>query len=145
MTCGHAGRNDTPPTLRTHNTCSGRSARLAETSNATIGRVAQHGPDSRALPPSAGFARRDAFGVEPSGNLADAEAIHRVHLIDALDHASLGFKHNVCGRRHVGLADIAVAIRSPTHHADFTGLSPVSFAAARPLQDLRSFVLRDHP
>src|ERR1035438_5591952 len=101
MTCGHAGRNDTPPTLRTHNTCSGRSARLAETSNATIGRVAQHGPDSRALPPSAGFARRDAFGVEPSGNLADAEAIHRVHLIDALDHRSEEHTSELQSLRHL--------------------------------------------
>src|ERR1035441_4523487 len=63
MACGHAGCNHTPSTLRTHNTCSGRGACLAETSNATIGRVAQYGPDSRALPPCAGFGCGDALGV----------------------------------------------------------------------------------
>src|ERR1035438_1862317 len=114
MASGHAGRNHTPSTLRTHNTCSGRGARLAGTSNAAIGRVAQHGPDSRALPPRAGLACRDALGVEPAGYLADAQALHCVHLIDALDHASLSFKHGVGSWCLVGFADIAIAIRSPT-------------------------------
>src|ERR1035438_5633024 len=145
MASGHAGCNHTPSTLRTHNTCSGRGACLAETSNAAIGRVAQHGPDSRAPPPRAGLACRNALGVEPSGNLADAETFHRVHLINAHDHTGLGFKHNVCSRRLVSLANIAVAIRCAAHHANLTGLGAVSLAAARPLQYLCSFILRYHP
>src|ERR1035438_2490644 len=145
MACGHAGCNHTPSTLRTHNTCSGRGACLAETSNATIGRVAQYGPDSRALPPCAGFGCGDALGVEPSGHLAAAEALHGVHLISAPDHGSLSFKYGVGSRRLVGLANIAVAIRSAAHHADLTGLSAVSLAAARPLQYLCPFILRYHP
>src|SRR5271157_3440036 len=49
-----------------------------------------------------------------------------LHLIDALDHPGLGFKHSVRGGGLVGLADITVPIRSAAHHADFTRLGPVS-------------------
>src|SRR5664280_3208612 len=90
-------------------------------------------------------ASRDAFSVDPAGNLTDAQAIHRVHLIDAYDDTGLGLKHNVCSRRHVGLANISVAIGSAAHHANLTGLSPVPLTAARPLQYLRPLVLRYHP
>src|SRR5664280_2949010 len=145
VACCHAGRNHTPPTLRTDDARPCRSTRLAETGDTTIRRVAQHGPDGRAFPPGACFASRDAFGIDPPGNLADAAALHRVHLIDALDHTGLGVKHGVRSRRLVGLADIAVPIRSAAHHADLTRLGPVSFTAARSLQNLGPLILSYHP
>src|SRR5664280_2835383 len=65
--------------------------------------------------------------------------------IDALDHTGLGVKHGVRSRRLVGLADIAVPIRSAAHHADLTRLGPVSFTAARSLQNLGPLILSYHP
>src|SRR5664280_91756 len=67
------------------------------------------------------------------------------NLIDALDHTGLGVKHGVRSRRLVGLADIAVPIRSAAHHADLTRLGPVSFTAARSLQNLGPLILSYHP
>src|SRR5712692_3879702 len=144
VACCRAGRHHTPPTQRANHARPCRHARLAEAGEAAIRRVAQYGPDGRAFPAGACLARRDAFGVDPAGHLADAESLHRVHLIYALHHPSLGFKHGVRGGRLVGLADIAVAIRSAAHHADLARVGPVSLTATRSLQDLRPLIFGDH-
>src|ERR1700730_15982347 len=141
---GHAGRSHTPPTQRANNARSCRDARLAEASDAAIRRVAQYGPDSRAFPAGSDLTCRDAFGVDPAGHLADAESFHRVHLVYALHHTSLAFQHAVRGGRLVSFADIAVAVRSTTHHTDLARVGPVSLTATRSLQDLRPLIFSDH-
>src|SRR5207245_320515 len=77
VACRHAGRSHTSPTLWADNARPRRDARLAETRDTAIGGVAQHGPDGRAFPASAYLASRDALGVEPAGDLADAESLYR--------------------------------------------------------------------
>src|SRR5229473_524941 len=99
-----AGRNHTPPTQRAKNARPCRDARLAEAGEAAIRRVAQYGPHGRAFPAGACLAGRNAFGVDPAGHFADAESLHRVHLIYALHYTTLGFKHGVRGGRLGGLA-----------------------------------------
>src|ERR1700687_5603075 len=141
--CG-AGRNHTAPTQRTDDARPCRGAGLAETGDTTIRRVTQHSPDRRAFPAGTCFASRNAFGVDPASDLADAESFNRVHLIDALNHTGLGLQHGVRGGDLVGLADITVSIRSAAHNADFTRVGPVSLTTARSLQNLSPFVLRDH-
>src|SRR5207302_2766903 len=109
-----------------------------------IGGVAQHTPDHRAFPASALLASRDTCGVEPAGDLANAESLHGVHFIDAPHHAGLGFLDHVRSGRLVGLADITVSIGSVAHHAHLARLRPMSLTAARAFQDLRSFIFSDH-
>src|SRR5258707_2286408 len=76
VACCAAGRSHTPPTLWAHYARPSRDSGLAEAGDAAIGGVAQHTPHDRAFPATA-FARRYAFGVEPAGDLAAAEAPHR--------------------------------------------------------------------
>jgi len=66
------------------------------------------------------------------------------HLIHAPHYTGLGFVHAVSGGRLVGLADIAVTIRSTAHHADLARVRPVSLTTTRSLQDLRPLIFGDH-
>src|SRR6266498_15270 len=95
-------------------------------------------------PARACLASRDAFSIDPPRDLTDAESLDCVHLIDAPHYAGLGFIDDVSGGCLVGLADVTVAVRSVAHHADLARLRPVSLAAARALQDLRSLIFSDH-
>src|SRR4029077_15232282 len=87
---------------------------------------------------------RNAFAVEPSRDLRDAESLDGIHLIDAPHYTGLGFIDNVGGERLFRLADITVAIGSAAHYAHLPGMGTVSLATPRALQDLCSFVFRDH-
>ncbi len=118
---------------------------FAEAGHASIRRVAQHRPDHRALPPGAGLPRRHAVLIEPAGDRPDAPARHSVGLIDLLHHARLGFDHDIGGGRLITLPDIAIAVGRAAQHADFSCPSPVPFPAPRALENLRAFVLGDHP
>ncbi len=53
--------------------------------------------------------------------------------------------HHVSGGRLIGFTHITVAIGSAAHHADLARVRPVSFTAARSLQDLRPLVFGNHP
>ena len=80
----------------------------------------------------------------PPRDLTNAESLDCVHLIDASHYLGLGFIDKVGGRRLVGLADVAISIRSVGHHAHLARLCPVALAATRTFQDLRSVIFRDH-
>src|SRR5580693_28485 len=67
-----------------------------------------------------------------------------IHLIDAPHYTGLGFIDNVGGARLFRLADITVAIGSAAHYPLFPCMGTVSLATPRALQDLGSFVFRDH-
>src|SRR4029077_8394577 len=139
---GIARRSYTPPTMGAHlRTC--RKAGLAEAGDSAIGGVPQHAPDHRAFP-AACPARRNAFAVEPPSDLRDAESLDGIHLIDAPHYTGLGFIDHVGCQRLFRLADIAVAIGSAAHYAHFPGMGTVSLDTPRALQDLGSFVFRDH-
>src|SRR6516164_1870135 len=135
-------RSYTPPTLWAH-LGTRREAGLAEASNSAIGGVAQDAPDHRAFP-AACLAWRDAFAVELPCDLRDAKSVDCIHLKDASHHAGLGFIDQVGGERLVSLRDISVAIRSAAHYAHLPHLCTVSLATTRTLQDLGSFVFRNH-
>ena len=123
--------------------CARRDMSLAEASRPAIGGVAEHGPDDRAFP-AARLARRDTFVVESPCDLPDAASLDRVHLVHAPHDTGLAFLDNVGGGCLVGLAHVTVSIRSVAQHAHLARLRPMSLAAARALQDLRPFILRDH-
>jgi hypothetical protein len=67
-----------------------------------------------------------------------------IHLIDAPHYTGLGFVDHVGGERLFRLADISVALGSAAHYAHLPGMGTVSLATPRALQDLGSFVFRDH-
>src|SRR5215469_1642039 len=137
-----AGRSYTPATLCGHlRAC--REASLAETGDSAIGGVAQHGPDHGAFP-AASLTRRNAFAIEPPRDLRDAKSLDGIHLIDAPHYAGLRFIDNIGGERLFRLAGITVAIRSATHYPHLPRVCTVSLATTRTLQDLCSFVLRNH-
>src|SRR6516164_4515452 len=137
-----AGRSYTPPTLCAHlRAC--REASLAEAGDSAIGGVAQHAPDHGAFP-AASLTRRNSFAIEPPRDLRDAKSLDGIHLKDAPYHLGLGFIDNVGSERLFRLAGITVAVRSAAHHAHLPRVCTVSLATTRPLQDLGSFVLRNH-
>src|SRR5437773_6688626 len=144
VACCAAGRSCTPRTLWAHNPCARRDAGLAEAGDATIGRVAQHAPHHRAFPATCS-ASRNAFAVEATRDLPDAESLDGVHLIDAPYYTGLGFIDNIRGGHLVSLTDVTVSIGSAAQYAHLTGSRPVSLAATRTFQDLRSFIFGDHP
>src|SRR5262249_22218658 len=121
-----------------------RDARLPEARRAAIGRIAQHRPDRRALPTRAGLARGDAFVIEPPHDRRDAPSRHRVVLKDLPHDARLHIEDGIRRRRVIGLANVPVAVRGATQHADFARSGPMTLAASRPLEDLGPFVLGDH-
>src|SRR2546422_1666216 len=137
VACCGAGRSYTPPTLWAHNPRPCRDAGLAEAGGTAIRGVAQHRPNRRAFPARACLASRDAFSIDPPGDLPDATPLDCVHLIDAPHYSGLAFIDDVSGGRLVGLANVTISIRSVAQHAHFARLCPVSLAAARALQDLR--------
>src|SRR5215831_54439 len=137
-----AGCSATPPTLGAY-LCACRKMGLAEAGDSAIGRVPQHTPDHRAFPPACPT-RRNAFLVEPPRDLRDAQSLDGIHLIDAPHNAGLGFIDNVGGERLFSFADITVAIRRAAHYAHLPDMGTVSLATTRALQDLGSFVFRNH-
>src|SRR5262249_56389261 len=118
-------------------------AGLAEAGDPTIRGVSQDAPDHRAFPASC-LARHDAFAVEPPRDLPNTKSLDGIHLIDAPHNASFGFIDKVCSRHLVGLPNATIAIGSAAHHADLARMCTVSLATTRSLQDLCSFVFRDH-
>ena len=82
VACCGAGRSCTPSTLWAHNACACRDAGLTEAGDAAIGRVTQDAPHDRAFPATCS-ASRNAFAVELTRDLPDAESLDGVHLIDA--------------------------------------------------------------
>jgi hypothetical protein len=116
---------------------------LAEAGHAAISRVTQHRPNDGAFR-AARFAGRDTFGVEPPRDLSDTASFDCVHLIDALHDPGVGFIHEERGGSFIVLADGMVSIGSVAQHAHFARLRSMSFTASRALQDLRSFLFRDH-
>src|SRR5207302_10792987 len=115
-----------------------------EAGGAAMRGVVRQEPDGGALRALGCLASRDAFIIDPPRSLTDAESLDGVHLIAASPYAGLGFIDDVSGGCLVGLADVTVAVRSVAHHADLARLRPVSLAAARALQDLRSLIFSDH-
>src|SRR5438874_805169 len=144
VACCGAGRSYTPPTLWAHNPRPCRDTGLAEAGGTAIRGVAQHRPNGRAFPARACLASRDAFSIDPPGDLPDATPLDCVHLIDAPHYSGLAFIDDVSGGRLVGLANVTISIRSVAQHAHFARLCPVSLAAAPALQDLHS-VIFCHP
>src|SRR5215469_11464891 len=63
---------------------------------------------------------------------------------DAPHYAGLSFIDQVGGERLFALADITVAIGSAAHYAHLPRVCPMSLATTRALQDLCSFVFRNH-
>ena len=85
---------------------------LAERGGALIGRVFQHFPDSRAIPPRLARGGRNLFGFQPTTRFADRDAVAADPLEDLLDHRRL-FVVNLIRRFATALAfgDVAIAIR----------------------------------
>src|SRR6516165_10439619 len=137
-----AGRSYTPATLCAHLRACGEAS-LAEAGDSTIGGVSQHAPDHGAFP-AASLTRRNTFAIEPPRDLRDAKSLDGIHLKDAPHHAGLGFIDQVGSERLFRLAGITVAIRSAAHYAHLPRVCTVSLATTRTLQDLGSFVLRNH-
>src|ERR1700730_2579289 len=90
-----AGYNCTAPPQCSRDTHAPGAARLAESSSAAIGRIAQHGPHHRALPTGALLAGCDAFGIKPARDLSHAEPVNHVHLVNPLNHPSLSVDHSI--------------------------------------------------
>jgi hypothetical protein len=140
----HARRSHTTAALRTDNACPCRGASLAEAGGATIGGIPQHSPDYGAFPAGTCLTSGNTFSIKSARDLADAEPLHRIHLVYAPNDARLAFIHDISSGRLVGLADIPVTIRSATHHADLARVCAVSFTMARAFQDLRPLIFSDH-
>ncbi len=121
-----------------------RAARFPETGKSTIGGVAQHRPDHRALPARPGLARSHALVIEPPRNRPDAPARRRIVRIDLPHHARLGINDGIRRGRVLTLAQVAVAVGGATQHTHFPSASPMSLAAARAFEDLGTLVLGDH-
>src|SRR6516165_4472836 len=137
-----AGRSYTPATLCAHLRACGEAS-LAEAGDSTIGGVSQHAPDHGAFP-AASLTRRNTFAIEPPRDLRDAKPLDGIHLKDAPHYAGLSVIDHVGGERLFRLAGITVAVRSTAHYAHLPRLCTVSLATTRPLQDLCSFVFRNH-
>src|SRR6516164_191332 len=138
-----AGRSYTPPTTLCAHLRACREASLAEAGDSAIGGVAQHAPDHGAFP-VASLTRRNAFAIEPPRDLRDAKPLDGIHLKDAPYHLGLGFIDNVGSERLFRLAGITVAVRSAAHYAHLPRVCTVSLATTRALQNLCSFVFRNH-
>ena len=123
----------------------GSDARLTEAGDTAIRGVAQHGPHDRAFPAGAALARRRTLSVQPAHDLANAEAVDGVHRVDPLHNTCFGLVHRVRGGRLIGLAHVSVAVWRAAHDTNLARASAVTLAAARPLEDLRPFVLGNHP
>ena len=102
-------------------------------------------PHRRALPARRLAAGWHALGVEQAGDGTDGQPRHGVLLEDQAYHRGLGGDDLEAGRRRVGLLDVAVAVRRGAQYGHLTGLGTVALAAAGAFEDLRPFVLGDHP
>jgi hypothetical protein len=118
---------------------------LPEACRAAVRGVAQHRPDPRALPARVWLARRHALIIELAGQGSDAQARHRVALIDVPYHTRFSLNHRVRGGSLISLADVAIAIRGAAQHADLPRAGAVPLPTPRALEDLCPFVLGDMP
>src|SRR5206468_2382694 len=125
VACCGAGCSCTSSTLWAHNACARRDAGLTEAGDAAIGRVTQDAPHDRTFPATCS-ASRNAFAVEATCDLSDAESLDCVHLIDAPYYTGLGFIDNIRGGHLVRLTDVTVSIGSAAQYAHLTGLRPLS-------------------
>jgi len=82
--------------------------------------------------------------VEQPGNRADAQAAHRILVVDQPHDFGFSGIDLVACRCLAGLADVSVAIGCTTQHRDFPGLGAMALAAAGPFENLRPFVFGDH-
>ena len=82
--------------------------------------------------------------MEQPGNRADAQAAHRILVVDQPHDFAFGGIDLVACRGLVGFADVTVAIGCGTQNRDLPGLGAMALAAAGPFENLRPFVFGDH-
>src|SRR3954463_4341550 len=119
--------------------------RLAEAGPPLVGRVAQHGPDRRALPAGAPLARRYAALVEPRRDRPDAQALRGVPCVGLAHHRRFGLENFVARRPGIALADVEVAVGRAAQYVDLPLAGGRRLAAPGPFEDLAPLVLGEHP
>jgi len=103
--------------------------RFTEVRRSLVGRVAQHRPRHRTLPPSCLLARWHAAIIQQTGNRADADSASGVALIDHADDGRFGFDDLVVCSGIVGLAHVTIAVRCAAQNADLSLLRPMTLSA----------------
>src|SRR5206468_600917 len=95
-----------------------------------IGGVTQHGPHHGSLPTRSGLACGHGVVVQPPSDCPNAHARNRVVLVDLSYDTGLCVDHRVGGRRVGTLANVLIAIRRATQHADLAALRAMALAPA---------------
>src|SRR5262249_23506448 len=110
-----------------------------------ICRVSQDGPYRCAIPAWTTTTCGHTVSVEGTNDLADGLLLANEGLEDATNHLRLMQEDAIAGGSIVGFLHVQEPVRGSAHRINGSLPSAMELAATTAFEDLRPFVLRDHP